>query len=201
MKSFAQLGQDLFALKRFANVKNPFFLDIGAYDGVRMSNTFLLEQNGWRGICVEANPTVFPTLQQTRRKSRCIKAACFSKSNEKLPFVEASILSGFDDYLNYRKERLHDNPRLTVNTTTVTQILDRLKAPQIIHYMSLDTEGSEYEIMKGIDFDKYKFPLITVEHNNVYGLRMNIRALMGSHGYKFIQNNEWDDYYAYSGGF
>jgi hypothetical protein len=61
--------------------------------------------------------------------------------------------------------------------------------------MSLDTEGSELEILKGIDFDKYKFGIMNIEHNNVEPRRSDIRNFLENKGYKFYKENDYDDFY------
>ena len=61
--------------------------------------------------------------------------------------------------------------------------------------MSLDTEGSELEILKGIDFDKYKFGIMNIEHNNVEPRRTDIRKFLENKRYKFYKEKDVDDYY------
>jgi hypothetical protein len=83
----------------------------------------------------------------------------------------------------------------------LTTILDDIQAPSFIEFLSLDTEGSEYEILKAHDFDKYKFGYICVEHNRIEKNRKAIRELLESKGYQFYRENgdsQWgvidDDY-------
>jgi len=64
-----------------------------------------------------------------------------------------------------------------------------------LHYLSLDTEGSELEILKSVDFQKYIFGLIDVEHNYVEPRRSQIKNLLTSNGYIYIRENRWDDCY------
>jgi predicted transcriptional regulator len=61
--------------------------------------------------------------------------------------------------------------------------------------MSLDTEGSEFEILKNFNFEKYTFGLIDVEHNYVEPRRSEIRNLLLSRGYIYVGENNWDDMY------
>ena len=67
-----------------------------------------------------------------------------------------------------------------------------------IEYLSLDTEGSEYEILKGFDFSKYTFGYIDVEHNFEEPTRTHIRNLLEENGYIYICENNWDDCYKHS---
>jgi len=65
----SQAGQDYWVYGEVFNEKrNGFFLDIGAHDGIYLSNTLLLEKRyGWNGICIEGNPDTFVDLQQNRQ--------------------------------------------------------------------------------------------------------------------------------------
>jgi hypothetical protein len=77
----------------------------------------------------------------------------------------------------------------------MNDLLEKYNAPEFIEYLSLDTEGSEYEILKSINFNKYKFGLIHVEHNYIEPRRTLMKGLLLKNGYQFIKENKWDDYY------
>jgi predicted transcriptional regulator len=64
--------------------------------------------------------------------------------------------------------------------------------------MSLDTEGSELEILKSVDLTKYIFGLIDVEHNFIEPRRSQIRELLEANGYIFMKENQFDDCYKHS---
>ena len=68
-------------------------------------------------------------------------------------------------------------------------------APKYIEYLSIDTEGSELKILQGIDFDKYRFGYINIEHNNVEPKRSQMKDLLIKNGYKYMGENKWDDIY------
>ncbi len=80
-----------------------------------------------------------------------------------------------------------------VTSSTLTDILEQNNSPPLIHYMSLDTEGSELEILHGIDFDKYTFGYICVEHNHAEPRRTEMRELLEQNGYFFLKENQCDD--------
>jgi hypothetical protein len=73
---YSQNGED-YLLSQFFNLKNDgFFIDIGAFDGIHLSNSYTFEKKGWRGICVEANPKYFEICKENRPKSICLNLAC-----------------------------------------------------------------------------------------------------------------------------
>jgi FkbM family methyltransferase len=153
MKYKSQCGQDEWICNFFNFKKNGFFLDIGAYDGVDLSNTYLLENElEWNGICCEANESVFDRLIKNR-KCECLNVA----------------VSDFDGYSGFVNNEMYGylNPESSnmVRVKTIDMILEELKSPKIIDYLSLDIEGSEVNVLSKFPFDEYEVILITVEHN------------------------------------
>jgi hypothetical protein len=75
-------------------------------------------------------------------------------------------------------------------------LLRKYKSPKYIDYLSIDTEGSEYEILNAFDFNEYKFGIITVEHNYTPE-REKIFTLLSSKGYKRMYQDIslFDDWY------
>jgi hypothetical protein len=84
---------------------------------------------------------------------------------------------------------------IQVQTISLLDVLDTANAPSFIEYLSLDTEGSEFEILQNFNFEKYTFGLIDVEHNYVEPRRSEIRNLLLSKGYIYVGENHWDDMY------
>ena len=204
--SYSQMRQDVNVINFYKNKKDGFFIEIGASDGIRLSNTYLLEKDyGWTGICVEPIPTNYNKLLTNRPKSYCCDKALFGVSGLTLDFdvsnhpVDGDLLSGISANINHHKQRVDAN-KTTIKVTTIT-LLDLLTisdAPKFIDYMSIDTEGSEYEILKAFDFSKYIFGLIDLEHNYVEPQRTMMRDLLTSNGYVFIGANIQDDCYKHS---
>lgn len=80
----------------------------------------------------------------------------------------------------------------------MTELLEQNNSPKFIEYLSLDTEGSEYEILKTFNFDEYKFGYINVEHNYTEPKRTLIKELLTKNNYKYIGDNVVDDIYIYN---
>ena len=85
--------------------------------------------------------------------------------------------------------------QINVTTITLNDLLNKYNAPLFIEYLSIDTEGTELEILKSCDFDKYSFGFITVEHNFVEPRRSETRKFLIEKGYKFYKENAFDDDY------
>jgi FkbM family methyltransferase len=201
--SHSQIGQDLAVLKYYKNKKNGYFVEIGAWDGISYSNTFLMEKLGWDGICVEPLPKLYNQLEKNR-KCKTYQCAVDTVGGKTLNFVDAGMLSGDLSRIDKDRisrelgaEKLELQSTIEVQTRNLTDILKDADAPKFIEFLSLDTEGSEFDILIGLDHDSYKFGYITVEHNYKEPNRRKIREFLISKGYTFYKENQFDDDYIY----
>ena len=196
IETYSQEAQDLKVLLHYKLKKDGYFLEIGASDGLKFSNTYLLEKNyNWTGICVEPIKEDYDKLINNRC-CFCSNLAVYSKSNEELEFniYEYNLLSGLNEHINtYSNQPIKE--KVIVKTITLTDLLDNYRAPYFIEYLSLDTEGSEYEILKVFNFNKYKFGLIHVEHNYEEPKRQLIKDLLLENNYSYIGEHKQDDFY------
>jgi FkbM family methyltransferase len=204
MRSYSQLAQDLRVLEFYKLKTNGFFVDIGAADGIELSNTYLLESRAnWKGICVEPNPNNYNKLIVNRPTAICCDKAIYNETGLTLDFDiahDGPLLSGISSDIGSKWKSTVDNNKTTIKVQTLllTELLDQNNAPNFIHYLSLDTEGSEYEILKNFRFDKYIFGLIDVEHNYEEPRRSQIREILLANGYIYMGENKWDDSYKHN---
>lgn len=203
VKGYSQIGQDLEVLKIYNNKHNGYFVEIGASDGIELSNTYLLESNyRWKGICVEPIPMKFELLCKNRPNSLCYRYAVYNESNKLVKFDicnSHSLLSGISNNIDCHKP-IVDRNKTQIMTTTITlnDLLTKTNSPSFIEYLSLDTEGSELEILKSVDFQKYTFGVIDVEHNYIEPRRSLIKELLTSNGYHYMRENQFDDCYRHN---
>lgn len=199
-ESKSQINQDLFVLNELDFKTNGYFVEFGATNGIDLSNSYLLERNfGWSGILAEPARCWHDSLLHNR--SALISKLCvWKKSGENLIFSESkeaeySTITGFERN-DLNESRRLDNIQYTVNSITLNDLLAENNAPEIIDYLSIDTEGTEFEILKIVDFDKYIFRVITCEHNYT-AQRELVHALLTSKGYqrKYEELSLWDDWY------
>ena len=199
--SKSQNFQDLFVLSELALKKNGFFVDFGATNGIHCSNSFLLENSfGWRGILAEPAKRWHKELRRNRPLASIEDACVWKESNLHLTFNETedgnlSTLDSFSSLDSHRELRKHGQ-RYEITTISLTDLLDKYSAPKTIDYLSIDTEGSEFEILSAFDFEKYSFSVITCEHNYTPA-REKIYELLTSKGYvrKYEELSLWDDWY------
>ena len=199
MNSYSQLNQDINVLKFYNNKTDGYFVEIGASDGIKISNTYLLEKEyNWKGICIEPIQEEYEKLVNNR-KCICENISVYSSSNLELEFAichENSLLSGLYSHIDHHKNTVDNNKKIfNSKTKTLTDILDINKSPKFIEYLSIDTEGSELEILKGIDFNKYMFGIIDIEHNYIEPRRTEIKELLFNNNYDYLKENNCDDTY------
>lgn len=196
--SKSQYRQDLFVLSELDFKRNGFFVEFGATNGVDLSNTYLLEKEfGWDGILAEPARHWHTNLRRNR-SSRIVTECVWRDSDSTLIFNEVGALSTIDSFSSsdfHRREREHGT-KYIVKTISLEDMLDKYGAPGKIDYLSMDTEGSEYEILSNFNLDKYRFKVITVEHNRGPA-REKIFQLLTAHGYlrKLEKFSKFDDWY------
>jgi len=170
-ESFAQLQQDLVALwlknKIFGKESQGYFVEFGATNGIQLSNTFMLEKfHGWNGLLCEPSTNYYDALRKNRGVSidnRCV----FSNTGEILEFVDRAIgehssVSGFSRNGEAGQDE-EEKDRYQVESVTLNDLLSAHNAPTQIHFLSIDTEGSEYEILKSFDFKEREIVFICIE--------------------------------------
>jgi FkbM family methyltransferase len=192
--SFSQSGEDIIVLRLLSKlrVKRPSYLDIGANDPVRLNNTFLLYVNGARGVLVEPHPLLFKSLCRKRKHDKILNIGVgttdqksvdfFVMSNEFLHTFnrhEALQLSGSG---NAMVEKVMQIQLLSIN-----KILEEhfLRCP---NFISLDAEGMDEDILRALNFSKYRPEVLCVEcvdssHHGEGTTNIGINRLMDQKGY------------------
>ena len=199
-RSPSQLGQDLFVMYFLGGIKDGFFIEIGACDGIHLSNSLRLEKIGWSGIISEPSPFWIKKIKN--RKCIISTKAVFNESNTKLDF---SIIENYPDLSGLKNsfdkdnnDKLRKDSKLhKVETITLNDLIEQKASNNNINYISIDTEGSEYEILKNFNFKKYNVDIFTIEHNFIDSKRNVIFNLMTENDYlRVFQNiSQWDDWY------
>jgi FkbM family methyltransferase len=201
----ADLRQDVLALAVHDFRTHGYFVEFGAMDGVQYSNTWLLEtQYHWTGVVAEP-ARCWHTALQANRQCRQDFRAVTGRTGQHLEFKETQVqlgLSGLVDFfdpheMHTRRRRASAGDTYQVESVSLTDLLLQHDAPRQIDYISMDTEGSESDILDGFDFDQWQVGLWTIEHNRVPHARDRIHDIMTRHGYQRIlpELSTIDDWY------
>ena len=184
LDSKSEYAQDLFFLDQVNFKKEGFFVEFGAGDGEFASNTYLLEKHfNYKGILCEPCKFFHQELKKNRSCFLSHKAVA-EISNLKLNFVEN---------INPYYSKISDKKTgYQVETISLIDLLNQYNAPTNFEFLSIDTEGNEYEIIKSFDFDQFTPKVILIEYNNNKKQKKLITDLVTKNGYLTIAENESD---------
>jgi FkbM family methyltransferase len=167
---------------------NPttFYIEVGANDGIQQSNTYFLEKRyKAKGLLIEPSPISYIELIRNRSKNnhfRCCALVPFDYPEKYVEMVysdqsSVSHINNDTDLINNEIEFLANQRNFLRKGETnfkffspailLNNILIEIKAPELIDFFSLDVEGNELNVLKGVDFQKYTFKFILVECRNV----------------------------------
>ena len=167
---WSQNGEDYLLWKLFAEQEEPgFFVEVGALDGLRFSNTYSFEQKGWRGICIEAHPEYVELLRENRPGSKCVFAAIgdfdgevsfYMNKRGSLSTLDPSLELVFQDrfggyFSGFEETQI---PMKTLNT-----VLEQLDAPVPLDIVSIDVEGAEMRVLEGFDLAHFRPRVMVIE--------------------------------------
>jgi FkbM family methyltransferase len=207
MKNSKYLGEEitvLWVLFLLDSRKDGYFVEFGACDGLLFSNTNLFEKKfGWKGILAEPNRFYQKQLMENR-SARIDTRAVWSRTGQLVEFAEVSSggLSGI-----YTSFRLHKNgankrerlglKKYMVETVSLNDLLAERGAPNNFDLLAVDTEGSEFEILKNFDLKKYHPKIIVIEFDGSRRLEKKFKNLFIKFGYRSVglqlkdQRNLW----------
>ena len=199
MKFFSQVGQDRYLWENFFRGKRGgVFVDIGAYDGEKFSNSAFFERSmGWTGLCIEPMPETFAKLTRTRR-AICENLAVSDTEGEAdftiaddFAGPDEKMLSGLTEAFQPKYvQRLGRTRRqsVRVKVTTLAALLEKHKLFEI-DYCSIDVEGAEMSILSGFDPSRFRISIFSIENNYDDN---RLADLMASKGYDCVAVLEQD---------
>lgn len=146
MRNYSEYNEQEFLLDHFANQPPGFFIDIGANNGWKGSNTYALFLEGWSGICVEADPRTFKHLQETfvdAPQVKCLHCAVWNHEGEVEFNSHETVDSGLSTVFCV------PGPTMTKISVPCTRLDTIIAAHQVakIDLLSIDAEGCDYDIL------------------------------------------------------
>ena len=194
-------------LEKYVDFDQGFFVELGANDGVTQSNSLYFElKRNWKGVLIEPSPYNFHKCIVNRGlKNSIFCNACVGfEYNEKyvdMKYANLMTISNNLDldlinknlHIEQAKKYLKNNEVIFsygAKSRTLNDILDEAKAPHNIDFLSLDVEGAELEVLKGLDFDKYKFKYLLIEVRDL----KNMQSFLNKYKYFLIDQFSYHDY-------
>lgn len=193
IRFYGQYGDDYLLWKFFDEKQTGFYVDVGAFDGVHLSNSYSFEQQGWTGVCVEAHPDFFEICNNARPQSTCVHAACVGNDEqdtitfytEPLGLLSGTSPEEEDVKARYERRNLDfdDFVAITVPAMTLNKILEDTLDASALDFVSIDVEGTELDVLKGFDLNRFSPRVIVVEANNNKA-RLALESYLKPFGYR-----------------
>ena len=171
IQTYSQSGEDLL-LKKYFNRKiwsnhKGFYVDIGAYDPIKYSNTQLFYQYGWNGINIDATPGSMKQFNKLRKRDINLEFAVGSDNQAKTYYISnyfQNINTFSRDFLKQNDLENKINNKIKLKTKRLSSILDKyLEVNQSIDFMTIDVEGMEESVLKSNNWEKYRPRILVVE--------------------------------------
>jgi FkbM family methyltransferase len=200
--SHSQHGEDLILWDFFGRKLRGFFVDIGAHDGVSLSNTFFFESLGWSGICVEANPELARRCAAARPGSRVVHAACGNRaatSTAPLMVATGPEWASTRSFVSTSAENRAQLEQAGIDLVPVEvpcTTMDALLGPEVptIDFVSIDVEGAELQVLQGFDFTRAR-PAVLVVEDNSRGTKREVADFLEAAGYRRALTIGVNDFY------
>ena len=180
---FGEFGEDIFINRILNNIKHGKYIDVGCYHPYKGSLTATLYNKNWNGINIDLSKTSIDLFNMVRKRDINLNVA-ISNYNGEISYYENSPIN----QQNSLTKTNNQQTKIKIKCQTLNSILEK-NILQKFDYLNIDVEGSELEVIEGIDLMKYHPSLITIENNNLLledYLKDNVYEKLISCDYVFV---------------
>jgi len=187
-KTYSFEFEDVHIVKYFKSVKKGFYVDIGAYNPIRGSNTYLLYKKGWSGINIDADENSIKMFNILRRKDYNFNyAISSSKKKEVKLFYEKNSSVIKTIVPKFRNLTLKKFKIKKVKVSTFSNLIKKtIFYKKRIDFLNIDCEGSDLDVLKSVDIKIYKPRIICIEINVLLE-----KSIKKSKIYKYLIKNNY----------
>ena len=172
MSYYGQHEEDVFIKKIFPTLTNGVCIEVGAYDGISLSNTKHFEEIGWRALCIEPIPSAYEKCKMVRKD--CYQCCISDKDTEDKEFTifhlnenlcAISSLEPDQRLIDCHSHLITNSTKIMAKVRSLNSLLEELNFPKNIDFISIDTENTELDVLKGLDLNVYNVTLFVIENN------------------------------------
>lgn len=194
-------------MEKWLNYENGFFVELGANNGVDQSNTLYFERSkNWSGILIEPVPHNYLSCRKMISPENsffCNACTSFEYKDKFVEIIYSNLMStalGVDSDIAQPMEHAKIGKQFLASTdenlifgavaAPLNTLLQRASAPKLMDLLSLDVEGEELEVLKGIDHSAYRFKYLCIESRSAE----NLTSYLQKHDYSFVEKLSVHDY-------
>jgi FkbM family methyltransferase len=187
-----ELAEQYLVRHYLGTANKGFFVEVGANNPFDLSQTWHLAQEGWKGVLVEPIPDLCKSLRKNRGESIVIEAACGAPNAESTATFTIAKDSGKSTLsTEFLDKRSAIDSKITVRMTTLDDILAS-ESIETVDFVSIDVEGTQYDVLQGFDLQKWKPRLLLVEDHL---LNTRTHKLIEEQAYKLVKRTLFNNWY------
>lgn len=162
--SFAQYGEDRILFRAVGHIEDGFYIDVGAMHPDEMSVTRLFYERGWSGINIEPVPKYFALLTEHRPRDINLQmAASNSEGSMDLHVMDNGLSTSDVTIAQSHATRGYAAETITVPARTLASICAQHRSQGDIHFLKIDVEGAEVNVIQGCDFARFRPWVMAIE--------------------------------------
>ena len=177
---FGEFGEDIFISRLLNDINKGRYVDVGCYHPFKGSLTAKLYERGWSGVNIDISKTTIDLFNISRKKDINLNIAATNFDGETF-FYENSPINQQNSLIKTNDQQL----KIKIKCFSLNTILEQNKIDSF-DYLNIDVEGSEIEVIKGINFNKFNPTLITIENNDLL-----LEDYFKSEIYKILVDNKY----------
>ena len=166
-KTYSEWGEDLFISNYFKNLDDGFYVDVGAYHPFFLSNTNQLFKKKWKGVNVDINPVSIEIFNKARPNDYNVNAAVSNKNKKYINYYTKNIINLLSTTLKSSAKTAFLNNSFTIRRAKCLKLNSIISKTNFknrkIDFLNIDTEKSEVDVLKSLNFKKYEPRLICIE--------------------------------------
>ena len=200
----SQHGEDRLLSGHFGPGHRGYYVEVGAFNGVDLSNTYFFEQIGWTGVLVEPNPGLAEHCRSARPGSKVFQGAAVAPGTPPTVTLEIAQDDGLYSSLAMDRRQREKVQRYTgqvrlqpvdVPARTLDAILEEAGAPEGgVDFVSIDVEGYEWSVLQGFTPSRWAPRVILLERDNA-APPVAIARYLYRHGYRLARRTGVNDWY------
>jgi FkbM family methyltransferase len=169
--------EDLFIKNYFKDLSKGFYADVGCYHPLEGNNTYLLYKKGWRGVNFDINSYSINLFNFFRKRDLNIHSGISNKKNKMMMYYRKKINMLNTVNSNHAKKYFRNGfKKKIVKVNTLNYFIEKnFKTLKKIDFLNIDVEGNELNVLRALNFTRYKPQLLCIEihdkldkHNKIY---------------------------------